>query len=139
MQVRPYPIITITRVVLIALLFSAILFLAREWFLGIFGQLLGAIWLVAVIYASVAFIHSRFKTLSVEGQTLTYRSGILSSKSIVVPFSKITERAYDQKLLERVFGIGTLKLDSMGGSTIVVENIRYPEMKAILAAIDAGK
>jgi uncharacterized protein len=138
MQFRPYPIITIARIMLIAIALTVVLFLTREWIAGIFTSLLIAIWLVAIVYAGIAFIYSGFRTITIEGQTIAYKAGILSTKNVILPFSKITERGYDQTLFQRIFGVGNLRLDTAGGSTVAisVENIRYQDMKTIFAAVD---
>jgi len=136
MQFRPYPIITIARTMLTAIALSIALFLAREWIMGIFTSLLVAVWLVAIVYAAIAFVYSRFQLIIIEGQTITYKSGILSTRDIVLPFSKITETGYYQTLFQRIFGVGNLRLDTLGGSAIIVDDILYRDMKTILAAVN---
>lgn len=121
---------------LTAIALSIALFLAREWIMGIFTSLLVAVWLVAIVYAAIAFVYSRFQLIIIEGQTITYKSGILSTRDIVLPFSKITETGYYQTLFQRIFGVGNLRLDTLGGSAIIVDDILYRDMKTILAAVN---
>jgi membrane protein YdbS with pleckstrin-like domain len=87
----------------------------------------------------VAYLASRFQTLTLEENSMLFQSGIISTRRIMLPYSKITETSYAQGLLQRVFGVGTLNVDTAGGANVAIHipDVRHEDMKAILSEIKA--
>lgn len=133
----PYPIIKIAKAVIIALVVSAVLFLIR----GYFSQYLLAIivlWALVIVHALTTFALARTRSLSVEGGNLAYRSGVISVQTSLLPISKITAANFNQTLVERLFGVGTIKIDTQGGNPIMIGSIKSSDKKQILDLI-SGK
>lgn len=64
------------------------------------------------------------ETLEIYKDRLLYRKGILSKSEVVIPFSRITNYAYEQNLFDRIFGVSNFQIET-AGSTIA------PELKLI--------
>ncbi len=135
---HPYPIVAAVKIFLMDVLLSALFFFLRDYIESIFITLLLALWLIGFAFMLVAFLRSRFYTVTLEGNTLTYNSGILSLRNVVLPYERITEASFTQDVVQRIFGVGTLNVDTAGGSDIAihVHDIRHKDLKAILAAIN---
>jgi len=69
---------------------------------------------------------------------VTYITGILSRKRVVLPYQRISEASYDQGFVQRIFGVGTLRIDTAGGTTmaISVPDIIYKDLQEILGVIN---
>lgn len=135
---HPHPIVPAVKILFVEVVLSIILFAVREYVERIFLPLLLALWLIGFAFILIAFLRARFHTLTLEENTLVYNSGILSLRRVVVPFSRITEASYTQDIVQRILGVGTLNVDSAGGSDVAihVHDIRYKDLKLILNDIN---
>ena len=52
--------------------------------------------------------------LDVYEDSLMYQTGIFSKSEVVIPFSRVTNYAADQNLLDRVFGVGNFRIETAG-------------------------
>lgn len=136
---NPHPIVAVTKVIIMALLLTALLYVMKDVVERIFATLLLSLWLVAFIFVSISLIAARFHTLSLEENSIIYNSGILSLRRIVLPYAKITEASYTQSLIQRIFGVGSLNIDTAGGNNVAihVHDIRYGHLKRILEEINS--
>ncbi len=136
---NPHPIVAVTKVVLMAILLTILLFVMRDVVERILSTLLISLWAVAFVFVVISFIAARFHTITLEENSITYNSGILSLRRIVLPYAKITEASYTQTLLQRVFGVGTLNIDTAGGNNVAIHihDIRYGHLRKILDEINA--
>ncbi|MEW6722524.1 MAG: PH domain-containing protein [Candidatus Micrarchaeota archaeon] len=135
---NPHPIVAVVKIFLMAALLSVLLFLAQDYLGDIFLNVLLLIWLIAIFYIFVAFIAARFHMVSIDENGITYNSGILSIRRIIIPYSRITEASYTQGLVQRLFGVGTLNVDSAGGSNMAihVNDIKFEHLKKVLDMIN---
>lgn len=111
-----------------------------------YGALLGDYLFIAILAAAaiflaitvLAFLRSRFETISLDDRTISHTSGILSTRKIIVPYDKVTEAKYSQGILHRIFGVGSLRVDSAGGTEIAinVDEVRKADLETILSAIN---
>ena len=137
---NPNPIVHVTRMFLVALAISALLIFGMKFIPeDIIMKVLLVIWVLAVIYIALANIMVKFRTISLHENALNYREGILSSKKVVLPYVKITEATYVQSFVQRIFRVGTLKIDSAGGSfaAIFVHDVNTKDLDEILEEINA--
>jgi uncharacterized membrane protein YdbT with pleckstrin-like domain len=63
--------------------------------------------------------------LDVHEDRLMYRKGIFSKSEVVIPFSRITNYAADQTLLDRIFGAGDFRVETAGSITPELTLIGY--------------
>jgi membrane protein YdbS with pleckstrin-like domain len=93
---------------------------------------------LSIVMILLAFIRSRFETVSLDDKTISHTAGILSTKKVIVPYTKVTEAKYSQGILHRVFGVGSLRVDSAGGTEVAinVEEIRTSDLESIITAIN---
>ncbi len=98
-----------------------------------------AILIIGAIVIAGRFASSRFKTIELDERTITYQSGILSSRKVTLAYDKITEASFYQHLTDRVFGVGTLNIDTAGGMPIAINvaDIRAADYKTIMDQINA--
>lgn len=140
---HPYPIVAITRIFLMGLLLSALMYLLRDYLEGIFPPLIILIWLISAAFMLVAFIATRFHTITLDENTLMYRSGLISLRKVVLPYARITEASYSQGIIQRLFSVGTLNVDTAGGANVAIHinDIKYSDLQLILDEINskAGK
>ncbi len=135
---HPYPIIGITKALIAAVLLSAALYFIRD----LFPQSLlaaGAVWLLALLYSASLFVSSGFKTVTLGDASLTYKSGALATQQFILPYSKITEANYSQGIVERIFGVGTLSVDTPGGTDqpIRLGMVRISDIEKTIDRINA--
>jgi uncharacterized membrane protein YdbT with pleckstrin-like domain len=136
---NPHPIVAVTKVIIMAALLSILLYVMKDVVERIFSTLLLSLWLVAFVFVTISLIAARFHTLTLEENTIAYNSGILSLRRIVLPYAKITEASYTQSLIQRIFGVGSLNIDTAGGDSVAIRihDIRYGHLKTILDEINA--
>jgi uncharacterized membrane protein YdbT with pleckstrin-like domain len=73
------------------------------------------------------------ETLDVYEDRFMFRMGILSKSEVVVPFSRVTNYATDQNLFDRIFGVGTFRIETAGSIAPEMELIGYSyKLKDIL-------
>jgi uncharacterized membrane protein YdbT with pleckstrin-like domain len=135
---RPYPAVAIVKLLLIAVFVSVMLFILRESIAQYLLTVLILLWLITLFYMLVAYLRSMFHVIELEDKVLTYRSGIISTRKIVIPYAKITEASYTQSLLQRIFGVGNLNVDTAGGSMVAIHlnDVKYSDIKMILGDIN---
>lgn len=136
---NPYPVVGAVKTFLMCAVLALLAFYIRPGISGIFDTLIAAIALVGLTFILLAFLVAKFHTITLSEQTITYRSGIIVLRKIMLPYSKITEASYTQGLIQRIFGVGTLRVDTAGGSMVAIylADVRYGDLKKILAEINA--
>lgn len=107
------------------LLLSTILFLLQQ-FLPFSAPLASLLLLLLTLLGlALTFFYFQFYYIHVEDDIITVREGLVTSKMLVIPFNKITEIETNRTLLESLFGIGTIKINTSGtsGVEIVFKNV----------------
>ena len=51
------------------------------------------------------------ESVTVHNDRLIFRKGILSKSEVAIPFSRITNYSAEQTLFDRIFGVGTFKIE----------------------------
>lgn len=120
-------------------LLSALAFVMREILERILYPLLISIWLVGLVFMLIAYLASRFQTLTLDENSMLFQSGILATRRIMLPYAKITETSYIQGLVQRAFGVGTLNIDTAGGMNMAIHmpDVKHDDLKKILGEIRA--
>jgi uncharacterized membrane protein YdbT with pleckstrin-like domain len=135
---HPFPIISMAKAALLAVILSAALFLVRSFFQQ-YIYAIALVWALAILYSAAISVLCGFKTITLDDNSITYKSGMLSTKQFILPYSKITEANYSQGLLERILGIGTLSVDTPGGTDTPIRlgGVRYSDIKRTLDRISS--
>ena len=135
---NPHPIVPAFRILFFVAIFSIGAYLLKDFLEHILLTVLAAIWLVGLVYILLAFLSAKFHTVILDQNTITYNSGILSIRKIILPYSRITEASFNQSLLQRIFSVGTLNVDTAGGANMAihVNDIHYSDLKRILSEIN---
>lgn len=133
---HPFPIIDIIKKVFLALLISICIFIIYPEKYGYLAIVIIDGLLLLSIFSSIFF--ARFQTIVIDEDTLTYESGILSKSRVILPFAMITESSYNQTLIQRIFQVGDIFIDSAGGTknAIVVRDIKSGELDLIVKKIN---
>jgi uncharacterized membrane protein YdbT with pleckstrin-like domain len=135
---HPSPLAAFCKISLAVIFLTVMATLLDGVFPGIFIPALALIWIAAIGLALVAFISVRTITITIEENILSYSRGILTTRKVLLPYAKITETSYVQGILERLLGIGTLSIDTPGGSEVAihVSGLRYDDVKELLHEIN---
>jgi uncharacterized membrane protein YdbT with pleckstrin-like domain len=136
---HPHPVVAVTKVIIMTLLLSALVFVMRDMLERILYPLIISVWLVGLVFVLVAFLASRFQTLTLDENSMLFQSGILATRRIMLPYAKITETSYVQGLVQRAFGVGTLNIDTAGGMNMAIHmpDVKHDDLKKILGEIRA--
>ena len=134
---HPHPIVGATKILIMTIILTALVIVMRDLLERILLPIIAALWLIGIVFIIVAFIASRFQTLTLEENGMLYHSGILSTRRILLSYAKITETSYTQGLVQRIFGVGTLNVDTAGGAMVAIRmnDVRHAELKKILHEI----
>lgn len=88
---------------------------AKSW--TVFFVVYGVIFLIAFLYGAfkslLEYSHLKYKLAD---QSIGFRSGMFSVNTTTIPYSKITNAAYDQSLLARLFSVGDINIDQEDSS-----------------------
>jgi membrane protein YdbS with pleckstrin-like domain len=69
------------------------------------------------ISALVGFLKYRNTKYAISDNTISIRVGVLSVKTIIIPFSKITNVSSEQSIMQRLFGMGNILIDQEDSSS----------------------
>jgi uncharacterized membrane protein YdbT with pleckstrin-like domain len=95
------------------------------------------IWGLMLIAIIAAFIRSKLQTLEVSGEGVTCRTGIINVKTRFIPFSKVDNVHVDRNLFDRIFMVGTIRVDTLAstGMEIVMADIPSGDLEEALKFI----
>ncbi len=137
---NPNPIIRMMKIFALAIIFSAGAFYFRTYIEGILYSLIYLVWIIAAVYMILIYSGSRFEVVTLGETSVKHTIGLLSQRNTVLPYAKITEKRYDQTLLERLVGLGTMHLDTAGGSAVAVHmlDVKKSDFKKVMEAVEKG-
>jgi len=91
------------------------------------------VWGLTILECAGFFVMSRFVSLEVRDSDMLVKKGMLNVSTSIVPYRNITDARYSQALVERLFGLGTLEIDTAGSQdTIRIYSIRSSDADEIL-------
>ncbi len=93
------------------------------------------VWLLVVTRAGMSFIANRFRVIELSDHDIILKTGIISVKRTIIPFERIANVNTHQSLLQRIFKIANVKIDSTSGShdaDIEIENLHNNAVEQIL-------
>ncbi|MBU1166028.1 PH domain-containing protein [Candidatus Micrarchaeota archaeon] len=134
---HPNPVVGMTKIFILAIILTLIVYTYREILKNVAITFLEIIWIISLIYIATIFIMSRFYSITLDEKSVTYKRGIFWTKEIMLPYHRITEATYIQGIVQRILRVGTLIVDTAGGShmAIHVEDIKSSDLKMIIGEI----
>jgi membrane protein YdbS with pleckstrin-like domain len=135
---NPNPVVAAVGYFIIAIVLNIALFFFRSFVGNLLPAVVGLIWLFTVIKIVMRYTHAKFELVSLDEKSMKYTKGIFFQHNIILPYVKITEATYFQTPLQRLFGVGTLKIDSAGGSTVAifVYDVNKSDIELILQEVN---
>lgn len=93
----------------------------------------------ALLIIIVAFIRSRLQSLEISDDGITSRLGIINVKTQFVPYSKIDSVHVSRTIFDRIFRLGTLRIDTLAslGTEIAMSDISSKYLEEALQAIQS--
>lgn len=87
----------------------------------------------------VAFIRARLQSLEITDEGITSRLGIINVKTQFVPYSKMDSVNMSRTIYDRIFMLGTLRIDTLAsiGTEIVMGDIPSNHLEEALRAIQS--
>lgn len=84
------------------------------------------IWGLMLLAVIAAFIRSKLQTLEISNEGVTSRTGIINVKTRFVPFSKIDNVRMERNIFDRIFMIGTIRVDTLASSGMEISMSEIP-------------
>jgi uncharacterized membrane protein YdbT with pleckstrin-like domain len=117
--IRPSPIGSYIQIIIVALLLSFFAYelktITADWM-----NFIIAIWIIAIIAGIAAWISHKFKSISVCDDALTVRTGVITSKTTLIPYGTITDVNVKQNIFSKLLGLGLLDINTAGTTQVEV-------------------
>ena len=86
--------------------------------------------LIVVLTIADGYIYERFNEIDVSDTSVAIKKGVLSVRSIVVPYSKITDMNIKRSFLDRILRVGLLEINTAGSEKmeVVFPNVRKEDL-----------
>ncbi|MFP3950102.1 MAG: PH domain-containing protein [Candidatus Micrarchaeia archaeon] len=97
-----------------AVVLSFLLFSLNNWMELPLQVLLFLVWVLAGIFGIISFIKAKIQYIDIDDEGITLHKGLFNKKTVYVPYERITHINMDHDLLDRLFMLGTLKVDTAG-------------------------
>ncbi len=133
--IHPTPVVKVAKAILLAVLLTIVLYAMRDYVQGIFVQVLAIIWGLAILACLAAFVSVMFTTLEIGDDDLVFKKGLLAVKTVLVPYDKVTNTRYNQSLVDRLFGVGRLDVETAGQLAFMIPSVRYDDVKGIMQSV----
>lgn len=106
-------------------------FLLRLGWDGFVGNVLRVVGLLAIVSALAAMVHALIAWVSTNFVLTTdrciYREGIIAKRGVEIPLDRVNTVFFNQGILERLVGAGTLTIESAGEHGLqTFQDVRNP-------------
>lgn len=116
---------------------AGIVFIALEYgCLTSWNDKAGSQWIMILpaliwIWPAERALRRRFTTTTISGDRLRYETGALSKSTRTIQLSKLQDVRVDQRLMQRIFNVGNLSLETAGeASRLSIHNVDKPQALA---------
>jgi uncharacterized membrane protein YdbT with pleckstrin-like domain len=80
------------------------------------------LWLPLVLAVLLLWVFSRHlhrmaRKLTIGAERLVYEEGLLGKSTRTIPLAKVQDVRVDQSLIDRLFGVGSVSMETAGGSS----------------------
>lgn len=102
----------------------------------VFASSIGAAWLTAVpflllIFPAMKAARRRFTKTTIVGDRMRHETGITTKSTRNIQMSKIQDVRVDQRLMQRIFNVGDLSIETAGESSrLTIHNVDAPQALA---------
>lgn len=99
------------------------------------NQVILVIWILVIFRSLLTWIANRFKSIELTDHDITLKTGIVGVKRIIIPFERIANVNVHQSLFQRIVRIGSITIDSLGGTheaDMNIENLTNNAIEQIL-------
>jgi len=134
---HPFPIVSALNVLISGIIISIVMFILMLFLGPLIVIAVILIWAAVILRIMTLFIMAQYRILTLENDSITYQVGIISQHTTSLPYSRISESGYNQTFAERLFGVGTLRIDTAGGSfmAIHIKDMRRRDLETIIKKI----
>ncbi|MBI5046568.1 PH domain-containing protein [Candidatus Micrarchaeota archaeon] len=134
---HPFPIVSSLKTFIICFTLVIVIFVIRDYLGSMFLPLVGLIALIGILRITAFFAVARSYTVSLDENSIIYTSGIISRREFILPCSKVTESGFSQGIIQRMFGVGNLNIDTPGGSDMVIrlKDVHFKDIQKTLDLI----
>ena len=80
----------------------------------------------AVLLVIVAFIRAKIQYIDVDSEGVTMHTGLINKKTMYVPYRKIEEVKINRSLIDRIFFLGSLGIDTAGTAQVEIQMNNVP-------------
>jgi putative membrane protein len=138
---HPFPIVSIISAVVFTAFLLVLVFFLRDFLGGLFLPVAAIVIAIGFLRVSNLLIMAQTYTVTLGENGITYTRGIFSRKEVTLRYAQVTEASYTQGVLQRIFGIANLNVDTPGGSEIALRlvDVRYDDVKRTLDLINSVK
>lgn len=115
MKINPTPKKDYAKIGLIAALATlAALFVIPYIQIEIDLAVIGLIWVAAIAIMGASATEKKFTTLDIEGDHITLIKGIISKKTVVISYEKITDIYVTRDFIDVLVGTGSIHINTAG-------------------------
>jgi putative membrane protein len=110
---------------------------ATEAFIGLF-VMLGIGFAIVVLMLVLSILGYRVFTWEITEAEIHIRSGIIFKKQVHIPYARVQTIDYNARILERIVGVVSLKIDTAGGSAnkaVMIPAIKLSQAEALRAEV----
>ncbi len=134
-KIHPNPIAKIIMLFIAGGLISVLLLQFRS--ASFFTPTFMGVWAILFLAMIHSYMVTRFVSLEVTEDEVVYKKGILSVNRVHIAFHMITSVNMQQTFFERIFGLGTLEIDTAGGPwrEVVMEAMPIDALRRIVGEI----
>ena len=118
-------------------IFAVVVFLGLEiacllwWNVAVGSALIMVAPVLLLLWPATRAVKRRFTKTVISGDRLRYETGITSKSTRNIQLSKVQDVRVDQRLMQRVFNIGDLAIETAGeASRLTIHNVDNPQALA---------
>ena len=115
---------------------AAVIFLGLEIAYLVAGSAVAGPWIMALpvlilIWPAFRALRRRITRTTVSGDRLRYETGLATKSTRTIQLSKVQDVRVDQRLLQRLFNVGDLSIETAGeASRLMIHNVDSPQALA---------
>lgn len=143
-SVRPTGRITYVTVVVLAILATLVVMninaALRSYLALDLTVLMYAIWAIGALAVVISFIRHKVELIEVSPNGIHCKTGIFNTKNTNIPFHKVDNVRVNRSLVQRLFMVGELCIDTAGTTQMEVRMADLPNdrIEKLAAAIHEG-
>jgi len=123
--------------ILVRLIVTALIFIALEFLYFYYWRESGGPswvpWILPLVFVPVLLraVRRQFATVTITGERLRYEVGMTSKSTRTIQLSKVQDVRVDQSLMQRMFGVGNLSIETAGeASRLTIPDVDNPQSLA---------